>query len=192
MLNPLRHMMVVARVALFALMAGACGAGEGDSDGAEPASGGGAARTTFSGSYRVPVSGRLAPAAEFFVRDITWTVKGTEARLSYKLPRELVGKSVSVDFSGQLEAGTGTLLGEAGVAECSVASTEVACAEEMYGLLPLESDLAAVERLAAESYAGPASDRVEVARVFQGDPIGIAVIDLTSLEGSEPHETEGP
>lgn len=53
------------------------------------------------------------------------------------------------------------------------------------GLVPLAPDLAVVEKLAADFYSGPASDRLDVARLFEADPIGIARVDLTT-----PAETE--
>jgi len=172
-----------------ALLACACG-------GAEPAASGSggtagtearpAVGTRFAGTYEVPVEPALAAAALFPVSEVEWTLSGTEVRLAYALPRELVGKALRVDFSGALAAdGTAHLLGDAGAAECTVDASAVVCHEQMPGLLPLTPDLAVIERLAGDSYAGPASDRLDVALLFKADPIGIARVDLSTPAESE-------
>lgn len=128
---------------------------------------------TISGTYRVPVSADLASAAVYSVPEVTWTVSAGTATLAYALPRELVGKTVRVSFAGPFDAATGrgTLTGPAGTAECATSGTTVTCTETMRGLLPLDPDLGVVEKLAP---AGMAAARVEVAKRFSTDPIGIA------------------
>jgi hypothetical protein len=59
----------------------------------------------------------------------------------------------------------------------------------MRGLIPLNPDLAVVEKLAG-TYPGPAADRVSVAQRFDGDPIGIALVDLQRPGVPEPVEVE--
>jgi hypothetical protein len=174
---------------LMALLACACGAAEpaaSGGGGAERMAGGPPVGTRFAGTYEVPVEPTLAAAALFPISEVEWTLSGAEATLAYGLPRELLGKSLRVDFSGTLAAdGTAHLQGEAGVADCTVSASALVCNEQMSGLLPLEPDLATVENLAQDSYAGPASDRLEVAQLFVADPIGIARVDLSKPVGAE-------
>jgi hypothetical protein len=191
------HPMTSGKAAvLLALLACACGAKAPSSASAGGASGGVAGSpgtsaagsataggpgvgTRFAGSYEVPVDPALAAAAVFPLAELEWTVNGSDARLAYSLPPELVGKELRVDFSGTLAAdNTAQLTGEAGTADCAIAATEVVCQEQMPGLLPLEPDLAVVEKLAQASYAGNAADRVAVAQLFGADPIGIARVHL--------------
>jgi hypothetical protein len=166
----------------------ACGSGSGGSSGASGVAAdngaGGAPQVpgtagSFGGTYRVPVSAELAAAATFDVPELTWTVNGTAASLSYDLPRALVGIPLRVDFTGPYDPATGQarLVGAAGTADCTVTATSVSCAETMRGLLPIAGDLAVVAQLAA-TYPGPPSDRASVATQVMGDPIGIALIDL--------------
>jgi hypothetical protein len=99
---------------------------------------------------------------------------------------------VRVKFSGALDASgaTGTLSGPPGTAACDVASANVACNEAMAGLLPLAPDYAVIEQLAAAEYAGPASHRVDVAKAFASDPIGIVRIDLGAQVAGHEAEVE--
>jgi hypothetical protein len=135
----------------------------------------------FSGTYEVPTPPNLSAAARYAVEGITWSVEGQSAALDYDLPKELVGSALRVSFAGSLDtAGSAQLMGEAGTADCTVSAAEVVCHEVMRGLLPLEPDIDVVERLAAKTYAGAAQDRIDVARLFSTDPIGIVTIDLSS------------
>lgn len=161
---------------------------------AEPAAGAGGAagarsapaRQRFTGSYDVPTPPGLAAAAHFVVDRITWSSSGTTASLDYDLPKELVGKTVHVAFTGPIdENGVARLAGDAGDAVCDIASARVVCRENMSGLLPLEPDLEMVERLAADSYEGAAQDRIDVARLFSAEPIGVATVDLNSASSDD-------
>lgn len=147
------------------------------------AGGGGAtaAATAFAGSYEVPVAPALAAAATYPVAEIQWTVTGGVATLEYDLPFGLVGTKVRVSFTGPIEGTNGKLEGPVGTADCTISGTAVSCLENMAGLLPLATDMAVVEQVAATEYAGPAADRIDVAKQFQGDPIGIVHIDLTQV-----------
>lgn len=171
-------------LALFLFLLGACG-GASEPSPAEPGPATPAGSTRFAGSYEVPVASELTRAATFDVPEIDWTVTGSTATLSYKLPRALVGKSVNVEFTGPIGAdGRGRLTGNAGTAECTVTSGTVSCFETMRGLLPLEPDLDVVLDLAKASYPGPAEERIKVAKQFGIDPIGIAKIDLARPVGA--------
>lgn len=174
---------------------GTGGTGTG-SGGTSPAPAPGVASGSFGGSYRVPVSPELTAAATYDVTEIHWVVTNDVATLSYNLPRALVGKTVRVDFTGPFDPATNraTLTGAAGTSECTIAPATISCAETMRGLLPLDPNLAVVEKLAAASYPGPAADRTAVAKQFAGDPIGSALIDLNrpgTPEPAEPAETVG-
>lgn len=156
---------------LFALILVACGGAAVPADSTQgtqspqtPATG------VYSGSYSVPVSAELAASASYSVNEIEWTYTGGTATLSYKLPVELLGKSQRVSFSGPFGT-TGTLVGDAGSAECSTVDRTITCREDMHALMPIEHDLSRVSELAP---ANLASDRVSVTRVFISDPIGIA------------------
>lgn len=162
--------------------------------GASPAAAEG--EMTYSGVYEVPVPPELAAAATYPPDEVHWTVAGGTARLAYNLPKGLVGTSLRVDFTGPFDPVTnkGTLTGPAGTSECTATATTVVCHEVMRGLLPIDADMALIESIAKVEYAGPAEHRLEVARRFIGDPIGIIHIDL-STGTAEPahgpeHETE--
>lgn len=140
----------------------------------------------FSGTYEVPTGPELAAAARYDVEGIRWSVVGGAASLDYDLPKALVGAALRVRFTGELVTpGSAQLTGDVGTADCAVSPVEVVCREVMRGLLPFEPDLEVVERLAAKTYAGAAQDRVDVARLFSTDPIGVVTIDLRSGKGSD-------
>lgn len=127
-----------------------------------------------------------AAAAVFAVDSVQWRASDKNAKLYYSLPQALVGKTIAIELEGAAAAdGTAHLTGDAGVADCTVTASELTCREQLPGLLPLEPDLAVVERLAATSYAGPVSDRLAVARGFGADPIGILRVDLLALGSGE-------
>lgn len=147
--------------------------------GAAPGSPGRAVSGAFGGVYEVPVPPSLASAASYDMTEMNWTVVNGTARLHYKLPRALVGTSIAVDFSGPYDgkADRVTLTGEAGTADCTLTPTEIACYEEMRGLLPIDADMAVVEKLASGQPGSP-HDRITVSQRFVVDPIGIAKLDL--------------
>ena len=137
---------------------------------------------TYAGTYEVPVSDELAEAATYPVDEVEWLVEDGVAQLRYDLPKGIVGKSIGLSFEGAYDPDATTLKleGAAGTATCTRDGSTIVCVEDMFGLLPLTPDYAVVEQLAADEYAGPAADRVEVAKRFAGDPIGIVHIDLES------------
>lgn len=140
----------------------------------------------FPGTYEVPVPAELAAAAIFDVPKIDWRVHEGRVELDYDLPLGLVGKPLRVSFEGPLDeaADTLTLTGDAGTATCTIAGGTIDCNETMHGLLPIEVDYDVVEERARAEYDGPVEDRLDVARRFSGDPIGIAHIDATApLDG---------
>lgn len=178
-----------ASLLLFALPAcapddGSAGAGAG----AQVASG------VFKGTYEVPtVTPELAKAAVYDVPEVEWTATGDAAELSYDLPLGLVGKPVRVKFKGPLaaSASTASLTGAPGTASCDVAPASVSCHEVMGGLAPLAPDYTVIEELAATEYAGPASHRLDVAKAFASDPIGVVRIDLRARVAAESEKPEG-
>lgn len=139
----------------------------------------------FQGTYEVPVPPELASAATYAVPKVEWIEDGDQVELRYDLPLGLVGKTVGLSFKGTLSSGgtTASLSGSAGTAECTLTADTIVCNESMSGLLPLEPDYGVVEAHAAAEYAGPAADRLEVAKRFAGDPIGIVHIDLNRPAG---------
>ncbi len=159
--------------------------------GSTPAPGTTAVSSSFGGSYSVPTTAALAAAATFDMPELNWSVQGNVATLAYNLPRALVGKVVRVTFTGPFDpaTGTATLSGTPGTSTCTVTATTVSCSEAMQGLVPLNPDLNVVSSLAA-TYAGPVSDRTALAQQFAGDPIGIALIDLSRPGVADPSEVE--
>jgi hypothetical protein len=181
-------------IIVIALLVGACSAAQpaqGNGDGAASPGAAGAAPSPTAGArsaaqYEVPIEPALAAAAVFDVTNVQWRASGERAKLYYPLPRELVGKTVQVELEGAVAAdGTAQLTGDAGVADCTVTASDLTCREQLMGLSPVEPDLTVVEELAAASYAGPASDRLAVARAFGADPIGILRVDLSAADGKE-------
>lgn len=172
----------VRRSLLFvvALLSSACGSeAEPGGAGSSPSNTASTASGKFSGTYEVPTAPELADAARFPIDGISWSNDGRAASLDYDLPKALVGEKLRVSFSGSVTGRTAQLTGEAGTAECDLSQAQVVCRETMRGLLPLEPDLSVVEQLAPE---GAAQARVDVARTFSADPIGIATIDLTTAK----------
>lgn len=162
----------VAGVLLIALSA-ACEDGSGHG-------GGGSAAHVFRGTYEVPVTDELASAAVYDVPEVEWKISNGAAKLEYDLPLGLVGKAIRVEFTGSYDASaaTVTLAGAPGTAACDVASAGVDCNETMSGLLPIEPDYAVIEQIAQAEYPGPAQHRIDVAKQFSVDPIGIVHVDL--------------
>jgi hypothetical protein len=180
-------------LALIALLSCACGAGAepAEQTPASPTGAGASVSGVFTGTYEVPVTASLSDAATFSVAEVTWGANAKSASLSYKLPRELVGKSIAIELAGPVgPAGHASLSGAAGDADCTFNAVSVVCHETLAGLTPLEVDLSVVQQLATDSFAGNAQDRLDVAKLFSADPIGIANVDLSSPQTAEPGETE--
>lgn len=146
--------------------------------------GGGATR--FRGTYTVPTVGPdLAAAATYDVPEVEWRVDGDTVTLDYDLPMGLVGKKVNVRFTGPIEGAAASLSGAPGTATCDVGSASVSCHEIMKGLLPLDPDYATIESIAAAEYKGPVQDRLDVAKSFSLDPIGVVNIDVSAPAGDD-------
>ncbi len=135
---------------------------------------------TVDGLYTVPVDdASLAPFATQPVR-LDWRDRNGEYRLDYDFPEELTGISQRVSFEGRA-AGDGSiqLLGALGSASCSADPTGsgFVCTERFSGI---QIDLDRLERdfeqrgLSALEIAR----RLEVASIFQSDPIGVLSFSL--------------
>ena len=136
----------------------------------------------YLGTYRVPTSPDLAEAATYPVGHVHWTVANGIATLHYELPLGLVGGKLSVTLAGVYEAGatTVTLAGEQGTGACVAQADVITCREEFANLGILPISMAVVEQIAALEYAGPVTNRIELANLFGSDPIGIVDFDLRS------------
>ena len=113
-------------------------------------------------------------ASTYPVTDVSWRVEAGVARLSYTLPRLLVGGSGRVSFSGGL-AGPGVyaLQSADGVARCAVSPSPgvtLRCDERFTGLTV---DLDGVRREALAVDPATADARVAVSRAFSIEPIGV-------------------
>lgn len=176
-----------------ALLVALCAACSGD-DATVPGPGGPPiAAGAYAGVYEVPIAApELANAAVYEVAEVEWTVTNGTAKLDYELPLGLVGKEVKVEFTGPIGASAtkATLAGPAGTAECTLSGTAVSCLENMDGLHPLEPDYAVIEQLAQVEYGGPAAHRIEVAKQFADDPIGIVKFDVQAPVAND--DVDGP
>lgn len=124
-----------------------------------------------SGVYFVPPR---SASSSYAVNDVSWRIEAGVARLSYTLPRLLVGGSGRVSFSGAAGAGpTYALSGSDGTATCTLApSAGVAlrCDERFTGL---RVDLDGVRTEALRSDPAAVEARVAVSRGFSIEPIGV-------------------
>jgi hypothetical protein len=161
---------------LLAIALVGCGAASSQPPEASAASAAGATSTAAAApasgaSYEVPVPADLASAATYNVTEVDWSVSPSGiAHLSYPLPLGLVGQALEVDLSGPFDAATQT--------------GTLTCNETLSGFLPLTSNLAVVQAVAAQDFAGPAQQRVDVAIRFSADPLGILHADLASNAAS--------
>lgn len=133
--------------------------------------GGAEAPGAASAVYFVPP--RTA-ASTYPVTDVSWRVEAGVARLSYTLPRLLVGGSGRVSFSGGPSGpGVYQLQGADGVARCAVdpsPGVTLRCDERFTGLTV---DLDGVRREALAVDPAAADARVAVSRAFSIEPIGV-------------------
>lgn len=108
------------------------------------------------------------------VTDVSWRIEAGVARLSYTLPRLLLGGSGRVSFSGGVSGpGVYQLQGADGVARCAVAPSPgvaLRCDERFMGLAV---DLDGVRREALAADPANADARVAVSRAFSIEPIGV-------------------
>ncbi len=129
---------------------------------------------SFRGHYVVPAPPELAEAARFSVEPIEWAYSNGRAIFRYYLPVGLVGGSLQVTMSGPMSPGatTVTLTGPNGEATCTAGVSTITCSEDFEGLgsLPISEEV--VRQVAAQEYPGSPDDRVAVAHLFGGDPIG--------------------
>jgi hypothetical protein len=185
-----RSVVLTGAGALLVALCAAC-----SRDGGTTSGPGGApiAAGSHAGIYEVPIAApELANAAVYEVAEVEWTVTNGTAKLDYALPLGLVGKEVKVEFVGPIGASAtkATLSGPAGTAECTLAGTAVSCLENMAGLHPLEPNYAVIEQLAQVEYGGPAAHRLDVAKQFANDPIGIVKFDVQAPVAND--DDDGP
>lgn len=141
-------------------------------------------RGEYPAVYEVPVPAELASAASYPVDTVEWEVRDGIASLKYDLPAGLIGKELRIEMEGPIDEDTQTasLTGVAGTATCEISAVGIECLENMPGLMPIEPDLELVEALAADQYDGPVADRLDVAKRFAGDPIGIVRFELDDAQ----------
>ncbi len=124
--------------------------------------------------YSVPVPTELAPYATFVLNSSTVTEDASGIVLSYDLPAELVGQNhPTIVLGGKKRPGNVLLLeGEFGEASCFSRNAKLECIVKYEDL---EIDLAGVERLLNQQVSDPHERelRLQVARIFGGEPVGI-------------------
>ncbi|HEY4176260.1 MAG TPA: hypothetical protein VGM90_05495 [Kofleriaceae bacterium] len=177
------------RVALLlpvALLAAACSTDSPAGSADDTGSNGGDALPlltgSYAGTYKVPTAPPLEAAATFTVDRVRWELTGSTIELDYDLPVGLVGGSVRVRLAGTVATGATTvdLAGDLGTGTCTATGAVVTCREDLAGIgtMPISSEI--VAQHAANEYAGPASDRIQVANVFGSDPIGFVGFDTSA------------
>jgi len=135
---------------------------------------------TVDGLYTVPVDdASLSPFATQTVL-LDWGERNGEYRLDYDFPEELTGISQRVSFEGQTaQDGSIELVGDLGSASCSADPTGAGfvCTERFP---QLEFDLDRLERNFEQRglSALEIARRLEVASIFQSDPIGVLSFSL--------------
>lgn len=157
---------------------GAGGTGGSIPDATAPVGGAGGVEDgsiTVDGLYTVPVDdASLTPFATQPVL-LDWRDRNGEFRMDYDFPEELTGISQRVSFEGRAaQDGTIELLGDLGSASCSADSTGsgFVCTERFP---QIEFDLARLARDFEQRgmSALEIARRLEVATIFQSDPIGV-------------------
>ncbi len=185
-------------IGMLLLLAAACGesgepgsssTGAGGGDGSNPdtaapvgdaGTGGEDGSITVDGLYTVPVDDpSLSPfATQPVVLD--WRERNGDYRLDYDFPEELTGISQRVSFEGQAaQDGSIELVGDLGSASCSADPTGsgFVCTERFP---QIQFDLDRLERNFEQQGLSPLeiARRLEVAAIFQSDPIGILSFSL--------------
>lgn len=129
------------------------------------------------GTYTVPVPPQLAPYATFVMNDSQITRDNTGVVMTYDLPVELVGPNHPTIVLGgkHREGGIMLLEGEFGEASCFTRAEKVECIVQYEDL---EIDIAGVERILAARNISPHERelRLQVAKIFGGEPVGIVEI----------------
>jgi hypothetical protein len=166
---PEKHLMIGMVLALALVVA--CGGSTGDDE---------AESVTLDGLYRVPVSDEsLLPfATQAVVLD--WRERNGEYRLDYDFPVELTGISQRVSFEGQAaQDGSIQFVGDLGSASCTAdpVGSGFLCTERFP---QLQFDLERLQR-DFEQRGLPSLEiarRLQVASIFQSDPIGVLSFSL--------------
>jgi hypothetical protein len=127
--------------------------------------------------YSVPVPSELEAFASYPIGDVSLCQLGSALQLGYSLPALLVGKKTRVSFQGGYDTTSGRyeMTSADGTASCGRVGADWTCNEAFTGL---EIDLTEVAKEAEALPAAEAAARVDVAQLFQGDPIGILSFTL--------------
>jgi hypothetical protein len=122
-------------------------------------------------SYEVPVKDAALQAfAHYPVGPVEWTAKKGERKLEYALPTDLIGSEQRLELVGaDSPNGPWTLRGATfGTADCQALNGQIVCREALAGV-PID-----VNAVAARVQTGDLPpQRLDVTKVFNGDPIGI-------------------
>lgn len=133
-------------------------------------------------TYTVPVSDELAPYAKFVLNNSRVEQDAAGVVVSYDLPPELVGPNhPTIVLGGKKRPGNIMLLeGEFGEASCFNRADKVECIVEYDDL---EIDMRGVEQVLRARSNDPLEieRRLQVARIFGGEPVGIVEINRATL-----------
>ena len=127
---------------------------------------------SFTATYEVPVDEPdLAAYAHYEIPDIRLRERDGKLELKYELPAHLVGENLgSINFEGTPE----DMRNEFGHASCHVQVCKLNYNKKLSDILTQR--LPEVEKLLMRDFpAAELEQRMEVARRFAGDPIGIII-----------------
>ncbi len=138
------------------------------------------AETTMrNGTYTVPTPFENLPYASLELPEVTWEVNAPKIKVTYKLPAQLVGpnaKAIVLEGTRDDLSDIVVLKGMHGEAHCiSDQAKNFTCIIKFIGL---GETLPAAENFIKEKYKSKklVEKRVEIARAFSGDPIGVLQI----------------
>lgn len=133
----------------------------------------------LTGNYSVPTSMELQPFASYPLPKVCWFSASDKVVLGYPLPEELTGRNDNViTLSGIAPAeGPFRLKGDHGTAQCIRSRDLGVSCTVSYG--PLNYDDAQREKHLTESFSNSIelTARMEVARSFEGNPLGVITFE---------------
>lgn len=127
---------------------------------------------TLAAHYEVPVEETdLVPYASYEIPDIRLRERGETLELKYELPTHLVGEGLdSITFEGPADA----LVSEFGIGHCEANQCTLNYNKKLSDLLTAR--LPQVEELLRRDFSNEElAARLEIAKRFAGDPIGVVV-----------------
>jgi hypothetical protein len=130
----------------------------------------------ITGTYQVPVvDEKLKPFAKFSVL-IKQEIKNDELVTKYDLPLALTGEEKEIIVTGSSEPGAPPMSGEFSTGTCSDTAHQRACTMVYNQNLKINESAAAAYLNSLNLPDEELQMRLQVAREFSGDPIGVLII----------------